>query len=1123
MKADKIETPSDKAISDMAKEATHPGSIYTHDIHIEPLMQEIVKLLSGSGDQLQPTFANPMVLDAARAAEADADIVAAAASSLTAGTPVEQLDQETEVLSVLESILDVLTVGLTLNQPDLTMLRGQNALQGKATMINEGLFEKTVIGDALYEAANVTDKERELAAGLGPVMSASIMEGFKNAPAAKNNIVERLAVNAPISENAQRGSTDFQNVVYTSTTAIQNAATMANSSISNASTAAAANIANVSNASNTSIANATTAAAANIASISNASNTSMTNAVSSASSALTNGTTLAQASLTDVTNSAASSLANATTLATNNLSGFAATASTTLANTTTEANQSIASTTETANNSITSTVETTMNQISSVMELMSSIVSKGFGLITNTAGKAFNFVSDTFSSVFGGSDTTSINDLVEGNGPLIAASIHKATETSIGGTMVNEIQTALTNLGDAATISQTTGASIGDAIATSMGDTFGGNSVADSVTSSLASALTVANQADQRAFVTSQQLGLFDFDQTKEALVSADEVAYKTLSLGLEQQPLAPEMARAEAIEDVIPNVVRSTTDNVASSLFTAFDNHYQTSRSMSTMLSEGLFDFGQPREALSTADDVATGMMALTIETPQVEKVAGGQGGNAVVTAVGGRGGDATSQAVSGRGGNAYAFGARAFGGTGYGYGAGGNARAVGGSGYGYGDGTGGDAYAFGQTIDQILGTTERTDRFFDTNATSDLITALNENSTQKSIATMQQMGLFDAGQPREALVAADDVTTRTLETTLDRMVSQQALAATTNSMNAVESSTGATEALSSVEKLLVASNQANASSVNNRFTSLVEQGLFDREQISEATYSADTLRDLQTSMNAQIMSQIGSTVTDELRSAYTAKDVSDSKAFATMQQMGLFDAGQPREAMSTAGDVTNQMLNLGLAPAMGTDGASTMERLGEFIDRRQKDVVDRSQVSVENTGLFSKENVGESQSESIANMTKYYGRDLNNVITSIRSNNSRKAGSASSSTSHYIDNEDTDNTLASALMAANSLTAAPPKGSVNTNLISMEEAEAYVARHSESGKPNGPTALLPGVEGILDMMADAAEREEKMLKFMELMVKALTAQRGVRWWIPIPTRRRARPAALGIGRGTS
>ncbi len=50
------------------------------------------------------------------------------------------------------------------------------------------------------------------------------------------------------------------------------------------------------------------------------------------------------------------------------------------------------------------------------------------------------------------------------------------------------------------------------------------------------------------------------------------------------------------------------------------------------------------------------------------------------------------------------------------------------------------------------------------------------------------------------------------------------------------------------------------------------------------------------------------------------------------------------------------------------------------------------------------------------------------------------------------------------------------------------MDDAEHYVARMVEGEKPTGPTALVPGLDAILDYLSEeAAEREEKMLRVLE------------------------------------
>lgn len=209
-----------------------------------------------------------------------------------------------------------------------------------------------------------------------------------------------------------------------------------------------------------------------------------------------------------------------------------------------------------------------------------------------------------------------------------------------------------------------------------------------------------------------------------------------------------------------------------------------------------------------------------------------------------------------------------------------------------------------------------------------------------------------------------------------------------------------------------------------------------------------------------AESLSQTNS-LSERLFAADQIRQSEMFKSYTSMQSMGIFDPNLGKDAMSNADNTRYQQMMMGNAgfvpghPAMAGLGAplgatAESEHLREIIEKKKlSEDAKRTAASMTEKGLFYKDNLKESNIDSVHSLTDLYGLNLNNLPAT-------RSGTV--------------------------------KGDISTNLLTMDDAEHYVARMIEGEKPTGPTALVPGLDAILDYLSEeAADREEKMIRILE------------------------------------
>jgi hypothetical protein len=263
------------------------------------------------------------------------------------------------------------------------------------------------------------------------------------------------------------------------------------------------------------------------------------------------------------------------------------------------------------------------------------------------------------------------------------------------------------------------------------------------------------------------------------------------------------------------------------------------------------------------------------------------------------------------------------------------------------------------------------------------------------------------------------------------------------------------------------------------------VGMGLFDSSNSTEAMSEAYRVDENKFSL----MNQNSNIMDTRLAMAEEQRYKEMIKPYANMQSMGLFDPNIGKDALNDSDNIYYQQMlmgNTGFLPGhpaitgLGTPLGATPEsqRLRDILEKRQR----RTEVNTINRGAFNEDSVKDTEYETIRSLTDLYGIDLNNLPGSSPSKS--KYGANVSKSLYYTDDPYVSGSGSYA------------KGDVNTNLLTMEDAGHHVARMVEGEKPSGPTALLPGLDTLQDLIREGGEREEKMIQVLEQIRNQLRGQ---------------------------
>ena len=157
--------------SDLSKEATNPGSIYTHDIHLEGLMETLVASLTGG-----------------TAGGTDPDM--ADQTSSIDGLSEEQLEAKEATTASLADIYNVLKIkGIRINQSHLDKDVKKVIFEGSREAMEEALFEYALL---IGESGAYKALEDSKGKG-GSVTGSGLMRGFAKEMVEGNGLANRKA------------------------------------------------------------------------------------------------------------------------------------------------------------------------------------------------------------------------------------------------------------------------------------------------------------------------------------------------------------------------------------------------------------------------------------------------------------------------------------------------------------------------------------------------------------------------------------------------------------------------------------------------------------------------------------------------------------------------------------------------------------------------------------------------------------------------------------------------------------------------------------------------------------------------------------------------------------------
>lgn len=199
--------------------------------------------------------------------------------------------------------------------------------------------------------------------------------------------------------------------------------------------------------------------------------------------------------------------------------------------------------------------------------------------------------------------------------------------------------------------------------------------------------------------------------------------------------------------------------------------------------------------------------------------------------------------------------------------------------------------------------------------------------------------------------------------------------------------------------------------SSESLKSADMLESGLFDKTNIVDAQMQTD----------------------QALLSSYEQRAADTLTTHADMMEKGLFEKGTVNEADMQ--HMVEKMSGVGAGAALA----------GIYAAQKPK-----------GSGDVSKAMYGTEDDDYLAATNMVFGGNV---------------GGAASSATNYMNAYGGVTPAAAQIIQAYEASRAA-KGAASTTYFPTEDAEAYVAQHHEASKPNGPSALIPGLDAILQYM---------------------------------------------------
>jgi hypothetical protein len=244
---------------------------------------------------------------------------------------------------------------------------------------------------------------------------------------------------------------------------------------------------------------------------------------------------------------------------------------------------------------------------------------------------------------------------------------------------------------------------------------------------------------------------------------------------------------------------------------------------------------------------------------------------------------------------------------------------------------------------------------------------------------------------------------------------------------------------------------------------TSPLNMGLFSKENVKEA--STDNLIRTVDVLKEGISNQ---DIVKNALKEYTSTNSKDSSSL----NMGLFSKDNIKDATSEQNNTFENHLGI---------NSINNEVIRSIIQDKNKT---SNTMTLENKGLFDTNNVKETAQIFEEAISRFAGVDLNNIYESRKSSLNGNKGTGNTTKSLYLTDDgdyesstsntpsyNTATTIGSVLERAYN-NRSVPKGSASTALFTAEDAEKFVANNVESGKPTGPTAMLPSMDSIFEYL---------------------------------------------------
>jgi hypothetical protein len=266
-----------------------------------------------------------------------------------------------------------------------------------------------------------------------------------------------------------------------------------------------------------------------------------------------------------------------------------------------------------------------------------------------------------------------------------------------------------------------------------------------------------------------------------------------------------------------------------------------------------------------------------------------------------------------------------------------------------------------------------------------------------------------------------------------------------------------------------------------NNTVSSMMQNlGLFSTSQVEDARENADTntISSMFSSVTDSVMS---SPLAQALTSALGGRDEEAPRSTgSSMLSMGLFDPGNISNlASSYIESFTNAY--------SANNNSETSNVLSRFFGRGDINTAFDSIASTIGNTMMGTSNA--TRSLYVTEGEEYGGSLVSKVMSYFdsREDTSEKKGTASTTSAfNYSEDGGIGGGIVNSLSSAFS-SVFMPKGKAQTSMFTADTVEENVAQQVYGSRPQGATALVPGMDGILNYLA--GDHDKKLEELVEVM----------------------------------